>query len=283
MPRSLPALASLLTGRWPRNTGLLGSGDDLGEPMETLATALASQGYGCAWFVPESWARLPLLGQGFEHAGADGDLQAALDWLRRGDSAPRFALVHVGANLTDPDLVDRIEAWVAGAPGGRLAAVAGLAGPVSMDDPLRDRSVRVPLAILGSGAEPGRRERFAASLHDLPRTLASAVGAPWTSRDRSADLLSPDLARHQRLLVLETFFPDVPADRQAVVVEGLVLHRPAAPPAQPDWPRMFVDPARSSLAPRDLAPGAPGQADTIERLFAVWRNGQRRLEHWRAH
>jgi arylsulfatase A-like enzyme len=65
IPITSPALASLLTGRWPRNHGLLDNAFDLGRGP-TLVEALADAGYGCAAFLPSFLADKPGLHPGFD-------------------------------------------------------------------------------------------------------------------------------------------------------------------------------------------------------------------------
>lgn len=283
VPSELPALASLLTGRWPRNHGLLCAADDLGAELPTLADALAAGGYRCGWIVPDAWRSRARLARGLESvapgSASAADLDLALAWLDGPSADPGFVVVHVGSDLARESVGATLARWAAGE--GRLAILAGLRGAAAPDDPLRDGSVRVPLALWGAGIA-ARTSAFTASLVDVPRTVASAVGARWTGRDRAFHLLDPGLEDERRLLVLEAFAPEVPADRQAVLIDGLVLHRTPAPPAAPDYPRLFEDPARPGCSPRDLAPGAPAVVDRLERLFAVWRNGQRDPAPWRS-
>lgn len=281
-PSAWPALASVLTGRVPRNHGLLTADGGLGADVPTLPQALSASGYETRWYGSpvESWP--PGLAAELDFAPADREqgqsgrvqIGRALDWLAAGPR--RFAGVHAGAAIADPGTLSLLGEWAAGGDGQRLVFVAGLHGRVDPADPLRDGAVRVPLAILGAGAA---RSSYPASLHDLALTIATAVDVDWTAEDRAVDLLTP--LGPQRLLVLEAFEPEFAADRQALVLEGLVLHRSVDGPAEPAYPRLFEDPARPAPARWDLAPGAPTLVDRLERLHAVWLGGQRRLSDWR--
>jgi len=120
-PLTLPAHASLLTGRYPRNHGLRDNGGfRLADDVPTLAEALTAGGYATAAFVGAfvldgAWGlergfevyRDPFHPQAVAEVGAFGEVElpsaevvnAAVSWWktsgRQRSGVPRFAWVHV--------------------------------------------------------------------------------------------------------------------------------------------------------------------------------------------
>jgi arylsulfatase A-like enzyme len=66
VPRTTPALASLMTGDYPRKHGLMTLVDALPSEKRTLAEVLSEQGYATAAFVTPSVPRQSALWQGFD-------------------------------------------------------------------------------------------------------------------------------------------------------------------------------------------------------------------------
>lgn len=104
----LPALASLLTGRTPVETGVLDERSRLPRDLPTLAELAHAAGFRCTAFVTQPRADLlAALGRGFDEAHACADdletLTLARRWLERdfGDHAHTFLWIHL-AGLEPP-------------------------------------------------------------------------------------------------------------------------------------------------------------------------------------
>lgn len=110
-PTTLAAHASMFTGRYPRDVGVVRNGFALGEAQETVAEIFQREGRRTAAFI-SSYAVDPRWGlaQGFEeydaqygvHEALDQDwrpasqtIDAALNWLRDHDGEESFVWVHL--------------------------------------------------------------------------------------------------------------------------------------------------------------------------------------------
>ena len=150
---------------------------------------------------------------------------------------------------------------------------------------LYEEMLRVPLILhLSGGALPAGRTDFDASLHDLPTTVTATVGVEWSPADAAVDLFAAAEEHPPRIGVYETFGPEGRYDQQALLVDGMKLHRPVAQApgwprrGRPDFPRLYS--LSEGLEDEDLAPGATETIDRLERLFAVWRAGQADPTRW---
>ncbi len=101
-----PALASLLTGRTPRDTGLLDESDMLSAAAPTLAERLSAVGWRCEAVLATRalWPESSGLGQGFDHVeaplnswrwAADEVVARARQRLESHDGRPLFLWLHV--------------------------------------------------------------------------------------------------------------------------------------------------------------------------------------------
>ena len=103
MPTTRPSHAALLTGRMPRETGVLSNRHPLIEAEETLAESLASQGWMTSAFVssrilgPESGFT-----QGFDdyssperRRNGEDTMSLALEWMRSRKRNPFFTWIHL--------------------------------------------------------------------------------------------------------------------------------------------------------------------------------------------
>lgn len=108
VPRTSPAVASLLTGLYPRSHGLRTLVDALATHHQTLAEYLDARGYTTGAFVTQNLARRTGLAQGFDtfvdhdglhisHPGARAERIAAkaMKWLERTEGEKRFLWLHV--------------------------------------------------------------------------------------------------------------------------------------------------------------------------------------------
>jgi len=111
-------LGALMTGRMPRESGLVRAGDRLSAGVATLAEAAADQGFATAAFVAAGdgvdWRGGGLL-RGFKEVDAAGDAELATraaDWLTARGTAPSFALLHLSggapAAAAERGFVDRL-------------------------------------------------------------------------------------------------------------------------------------------------------------------------------
>jgi arylsulfatase A-like enzyme len=115
--------------------------------------------------------------------------------------------------------------------------------------------LRIPLIIVGPGVQP-RRESFAASLVDFPRTLASIAGIPKADEWQGTNLLSLDADRPVY------GFYKAPNQYELVVIDGLrklfwdAEHSDRPPARAYDLgrdPGERTDVATDSSWPQDLA------------------------------
>ncbi len=106
VPRTTPALASLMTGDYPRQHGLLTLVDVLPGERRTLAEVLSEQGYATAAFVTPSVPRQSALWQGFDvfddrvhsedrSARAEQVAARALRWLDEHRGERLFLWLHL--------------------------------------------------------------------------------------------------------------------------------------------------------------------------------------------
>lgn len=107
-PLGVPALAALLTGRTPVETGVLDERSRLPRDVPTLSELARAAGFRCAAFVTEPRADvLAAVGRGFDEAHACADdvetLALARRWLERdfGDHAQTLLWIHL-AGLEPP-------------------------------------------------------------------------------------------------------------------------------------------------------------------------------------
>lgn len=99
-------LGALMTGRMPRESGLVRAGEKLSAGVATLAEAAADQGFATAAFVAAGdgvdWRGGGLL-RGFKEVdeARDADLSTrAAVWLTARGTAPSFALLHLSGGAT---------------------------------------------------------------------------------------------------------------------------------------------------------------------------------------
>jgi len=99
-------LGALMTGRMPRESGLVRAGDKLSAGVATLAEVAADQGFVTAVFIAAGdgvdWRGGGLL-RGFKEVDEAGDVDAAsraADWLAARGTAPSFALLHLSGGAT---------------------------------------------------------------------------------------------------------------------------------------------------------------------------------------
>jgi arylsulfatase A-like enzyme len=106
VPRTTPALASLMTGDYPRKHGLMTLLDALSSEKRTLAEVLSEQGYATAAFVTPSVHRQSALWQGFDvfddrmdsddrKARAEQMAARALRWLDEHRGERLFLWLHL--------------------------------------------------------------------------------------------------------------------------------------------------------------------------------------------
>jgi arylsulfatase A-like enzyme len=106
VPRTTPALASLMTGDYPRKHGLMTLVDVLSSEKRTLAEVLREQGYATAAFVTPSVPRQSALWQGFDvfddsvgskdrKARAEQVAERALRWLDEHRGERLFLWLHL--------------------------------------------------------------------------------------------------------------------------------------------------------------------------------------------
>jgi arylsulfatase A-like enzyme len=106
VPRTTPALASLMTGDYPRKHGLMTLLDALPSKQRTLAEVLSEQGYATAAFVTPSVPRQSKLWQGFDvfddhvdsddpSARAEQVAARALRWLDEHRGGRLFLWLHL--------------------------------------------------------------------------------------------------------------------------------------------------------------------------------------------
>lgn len=108
-------LGALMTGRMPRESGLVRTGEKLSAAVATLAEVAKDQGFATAAFIAAGdgvdWSGSGLLrgfaevdGAGVQLGGdAGGDArvaQRAADWLAARGTAPGFALLHLSGGAT---------------------------------------------------------------------------------------------------------------------------------------------------------------------------------------
>lgn len=105
-PWTQPAVATILTGRWPSRHGVLRLFDVLGEEQHSLAEQLGAAGWATAGVVSHELLEARFgVAQGFGswnadavagHAGITSEqvTDLAVDWLRRRPDGPFFLLVH---------------------------------------------------------------------------------------------------------------------------------------------------------------------------------------------
>ncbi len=105
-PWTQPAVATILTGRWPSRHGVLRLFDVLGEEQHSLAEQLAAAGWATAGVVSHellearfgvaqgfgSWNAEPV--SGHEGITSERVTDLAIDWLRDRPDGPFFLLVH---------------------------------------------------------------------------------------------------------------------------------------------------------------------------------------------
>ncbi len=108
VPITLPSHASLMTGRTPRDLGVMLNGDSLEEEVETLAELLRRAGYRTAAFTSLGVVGSRFnLDQGFDHYDdkfylenyrwyrtADEVFEAAKPWIRATQTEPFFVWLH---------------------------------------------------------------------------------------------------------------------------------------------------------------------------------------------
>jgi arylsulfatase A-like enzyme len=106
IPRTTPALASLMTGDYPRTHGLMTLVDALPSEKRTLAEVLSEQGYATAAFVTPNVPRQSALWQGFDvfddrvesydrRARAEQMAASALRWVDRHQGDRLFLWLHL--------------------------------------------------------------------------------------------------------------------------------------------------------------------------------------------
>lgn len=107
-PATVPALASLFTGRTPGESGVMRDGEVVPWDVPTLAELFAHSGFHTAAFATARNADLEVgVGRGFGVFESRSDdaatLARALDWIKRdaGDGARRFVWIHL-AGLAPP-------------------------------------------------------------------------------------------------------------------------------------------------------------------------------------
>ena len=111
-------LGALLTGRMPRESGLVRAGEKLSAGVATLAEVAADQGFATAAFLAAGdgvdWKGAGLL-RGFSAVEGAGDAELATRaaaWLAARGTAPSFALLHFSGGTTaaaaERDFLDRL-------------------------------------------------------------------------------------------------------------------------------------------------------------------------------
>jgi hypothetical protein len=111
-------LGALMTGRMPRESGLVRAGDKLSAEVATLAEAAADQGFAARAFIAAGdgvdWRGGGLL-RGFKEIDEAGDAELATraaEWLTARGTAPSFALLHFSGGATaaaaERQLLDRL-------------------------------------------------------------------------------------------------------------------------------------------------------------------------------
>ncbi len=261
---TLPAHASMFSGLFPHQVGIIGTGQALPEDLVTVGEVLSANGYRTgaitdAVIVSQSYG----LAQGFEWFDEDHDtlestLERAESFLEADDGRPSFLFVHtyrthvpyhvteltrreIGDELgihrgyrqlvnemrrlqgdTSPEALEAFDQILAESRALYLGGTRDLDrgfqgfyegleerglfdqgyllftsdhgeafgehGEVYHTGPVWDVLSRVPLLIQGPGVE-GRRSPWAASLVDLPRTLADMAGVQADGRWLGSSLL----------------------------------------------------------------------------------------------
>jgi arylsulfatase A-like enzyme len=108
IPRTTPALASMVTGLYPRRHGLMTLLDRLDDSQRTIAEVLKERGYDTAAFVTHNVSRVTGLQQGFDTyadhyrvlvndpaSGAEQVARGALDWVSEHAGRKMFVWLHV--------------------------------------------------------------------------------------------------------------------------------------------------------------------------------------------
>jgi arylsulfatase A-like enzyme len=108
IPRTTPALASMLTGLYPRRHGLMTLLDRLDDSQRTIAEMLKERGYDTAAFVTHNVSRVSGLQQGFDTyadhyqvlvndpaSSAEHVARGALDWVSEHAGRKMFVWLHV--------------------------------------------------------------------------------------------------------------------------------------------------------------------------------------------
>lgn len=185
-------LAAIVTGRMPRESGLVRAGDAIARDLPVLGELLGEAGFAGAAFSARAsplfqsgvWRGCATVVEDAAEGGSDRACARAADWLLARGTEPSFCHLHLGRPAADhePALASAVERLHAAGSGGRTVIVAAS---------LADRAAPRLLLRLPPGLLRGGRDERDVSLLDVVPTLLELFGIPIRPGLMEPFLLAP--------------------------------------------------------------------------------------------